>query len=169
MPGCSASSDNQSSHNGGEVEKLLSNAFAAIKSQDWEQYKALTITAADLVLKRRGISKFKEKQSYIGSSMKPSEINKQLVQFNRVIKVEVSIKEDMILFDEDSYVSMGKIVNQGNITTLDDIKIPFKTYSLKVKSQSGKTMDDLYPYFVVVHWGNQPRLLKLIFPSIKRK
>jgi hypothetical protein len=34
---------------------------------------------------------------------------------------------------------------------------------MKVKSESGEIMDDLYPYFVIVQWGNSPRILKLLF------
>jgi hypothetical protein len=165
--GCSGSIDNQPSQAKGSqnVDRLLEQAFAAIKSRDRAKYQALTITSADFILKRRGISKFKEKQSYVGSSLKPEEINKQLEQFKQAKNVAEELKEEMIYFDEDTYVSVGKIIDQGVMPTVGEVQIPYKIYTIKVKSQSGKVMDDLYPYFVIVQWGNQPRILKLLFPE----
>jgi hypothetical protein len=32
-------------------------------------------------------------------------------------------------------------------------------------SGSGKVLDDLYPYFVIVQWGSCPMILKLLFPE----
>jgi hypothetical protein len=32
-------------------------------------------------------------------------------------------------------------------------------------SGSGKVLDDLYPYFVVVQWGSYPMILKMLFPE----
>jgi hypothetical protein len=149
------------------IDKLLEQAFAAIKSQDWAKYQALTITSADFILKRRGITKFKEKLSYTGSSLKPEEITKQFEQFRRAKNVEEELKEEMIYFDEDIYVSAGKIVERGVMPTVGEVQIPYKTYTIKVKSGAGEVMDDLYPYFVIVHWGNQPRILKLLFPEVE--
>jgi hypothetical protein len=165
--GCSGSTNSQPSQtkSSKNIDNLLEQAFAAIKSRDRAKYQALTITSADFILKRRGISKFKEKQSYVGSSLKPEEISKQLEQFKQAKKVPEELKEDMIYFDEDTYVSVGKIVDQGVMPTVGDVQIPYKIYTIKVKSESGKVMDDLYPYFVIVQWGNQSRILKLLFPE----
>jgi hypothetical protein len=165
--GCSGSTDNQPSQTktSQSIDKLLEQAFAAIKSQDRAKYQELTITSSDFILKRRGISKFKEKQSYIGASLKPEEINKQLEQFKQAKNVLEELKEDMIYFDEDTYVSAGKIFAQGVMPTLGEVQIPYTIYTIKVKSKSGEVMDDLYPYFVIVQWGNQPRILKLLFPE----
>jgi hypothetical protein len=147
------------------IDKLLEQAFAAIKSRDRAAYQALTITSADFVLKRMRIPKLKEKQGYVGSSAKPTELYQQYEQFNRAKNIEEEFKEDMIYFDEDTYVSAGKIVDHGVMPALNDVQIPYKTYTIKVKSGAGEVMDDLYPYFVIVQWGNQPRILKLLFPE----
>jgi hypothetical protein len=165
--GCSGSTDNQPSQakDSKNIDKLLEQAFTAIKTQDRAKFQALTITSADFILKRRGISKFKEKQSYVGSSLKPSEINKQLEQFKQAKNVPEELKEDMIYFGEDTFVSVGKIVNQGVMPTVGEVQIPYKIYTIKVKSNSGGIMDDLYPYFVIVQWRNQPKILKLLFPE----
>ena len=167
--GCSGSTDNQPSQAkaGQGIDKLLEQAFAAIKSRDRVKYLALTITSADFILKRRGISKFKEKQSYVGASLKPEEINRQLQQFKQAKNMPEEFKKDMIYFDEDTYVSAGKIIDRGVMPTLDEVQIPYTIYTIKVKSKSGKVMDDLYPYFVTVQWGNQPRILKLLFPEVE--
>ncbi len=165
--GCSGSTDNQPSQakDSSSIDKLLEQAFEAIKSRDRAAYQALTITSADFVLKRRRIPKLKEKQSYVGSSAKPEELYKQYEQFNRAKNIEEEFKEDMIYFDEDTFISAGKIVDQGVMPTIGEVQIPYKTYTIKVKSGSGEVMDDLYPYFVIVQWGNSPRILKLIFPE----
>jgi hypothetical protein len=147
------------------IDKLLEQAFTAIKSQDRAAYQALTITSADFILKRRRIPTLKEKQSYVGSSLKPEELYKQLEQFKQAKNVPEEFKEEMIYFDEDTYVSAGKIVDQGVMPTVGEVQIPYKIYTIKVKSQAGEMMDDLYPYFVIVQWGNQPRILKLLFPE----
>jgi hypothetical protein len=161
--GCSGSGNNEPSQK--DIDKLLEQAFAAIKSQDWAKYQELTITSADFILKQQRISKFKEKQTYVGGSLKPEEISRQLQQFKQVKNVPEGLKEDMIYFDEDIYVSAGKIVDQGVMPTLLEVQIPYEIYTIKVKSKSGKVMDDLYPYFVIVQWRNSPRILKLLFPE----
>ena len=165
--GCSTSTKEQPAQpkKSNSIDKLLEQAFEAIKSRDRAAYQALTITSADFVLKRRRIPKLKEKQSYVGSSAKPEELYKQYEQFNRAKNIEEEFKEDMIYFDEDTYVSAGKIIDQGVMPTIGDVQIPYKIYTIKVKSSSGKVMDDLYPYFMIVQWGNQPRILKLLFPE----
>jgi hypothetical protein len=161
--GCSGSNNNEPSQK--DIDKLLEQAFAAIKSRDWAKYQELTITSADFILKQQGISKFKEKQTYLGGSLKPEEINQQLEQFQQAKNAPEELKGDMISFDEDTYVSAGKIVDQGVMPTIGDIQIPYKIYTIKVKSSSGKVMDDLYPYFVVVQWGSYPMILKMLFPE----
>lgn len=86
---CSGSIDNQPSQAKGsqDVDQLLEQAFAAINSQDWAKYQALTITSADFILKQQRISKFKEKQTYVGGSLKPEEISQQLQQFRQAKKL----------------------------------------------------------------------------------
>jgi hypothetical protein len=56
-------------------------------------------------------------------------------------------------------------VDQGVMETLNNVQIPYKIYSIKVKSVSGAVMDDLYPHFMIVQWNNRPRILGLIFPG----
>jgi hypothetical protein len=147
------------------IDELLEEAFAAIKNRDLAKYYKLTITSADFVLKQMGISKFKEKQSYVGSSLKPGEINKQIAQFNRAQQVEEKFEDKMIYFDKDTYVSPGKIVDRGILTVVNNVQIPYKIYTVKIKSESGEVLDDLYPYFMIVQWGGTPRILELIFPT----
>lgn len=163
---CSGSNNKQPTQR--DIDKLLKQAFNTIKTRDWQNYQALTITSADFILKRRGISKFKEKQSFVGSSLKPSEIDRQRQQFKLAKNAADEFNEDMIYFDKDTYVSLGTLVEQGALPTLDDVRIPFQTYTIKVESESGKAMDDLYPYFVVVQWRNKPRILMLLFPEMKK-
>jgi hypothetical protein len=88
-----------------------------------------------------------------------------LQQFKQAKNMPGELKEDMIYFDEDIYVSAGKIVDQGVMPTLGEVQIPYKIYTIKVKSGSGKVLDDLYPYFVVVQWGSCPMILKMLFPE----
>ncbi len=162
---CSGPGNQQQQTKKPDIDEFLGEAFKAIKNRDWGRYSKLTITSADFVLKKMGISTFKEKQSYVGSSVKPAEIKKQYAQFQQAVTVNEANEEDMIYFDRDTFVSMGKIADQGIMPALNNTRIPYKVYTVKVKSDSGAVMDDLYPYFVIVQWGSSPRILKLTFPE----
>ncbi len=161
----SESQQPQPQQESGGIDGLLQDAFEAIKTQNREKYNDLTITSADFVLKRMGISKLKENQSYVGTSVKPAEIKKQHAQFQQAVKVDEKFEEDMIYFDKDTFISAGRIIDQGVMKALNNVQIPYKIYTIKVKSDGGAVMDDLYPYFMIVHWNNRPRILKLIFPE----
>ncbi len=148
---------------GDSVDELLKKAFDAIKAGDWQAYSTLTITSADFVLKAMGISRFKAKQSYVGSSVKPAEIKKQTNQFYKAAKGD----DDTILFDKDTFVSAGPLKITGTHKALNNVNIPFKMYSLKIKTETGEIMDDLYPYVVIVKWGEYYRILELVFSADK--
>ncbi|MCP5053797.1 MAG: hypothetical protein GY940_41910 [bacterium] len=157
QPGSQAASDS--------IEELLKEAFDAIKAGDWNAYSSLTITSADFVLRASGISKFQEKQSYVGSSVKPTEIKRQAEQFHYASKGE----EDCILFHKDSFVSTGRLMLTGTHKTLNNVNIPFQSFTIKVKSAEGEIIDNLYPQVVVVKWGDYYRILKLLFPAGTKK
>jgi hypothetical protein len=156
---CSSEAPQKKAWSGNSVESLLTKGFAALKAADIGAYSQLTITSADFVLKKMGIPKFKQSQSYVGSSMKPAEIKKQNAQFQKAVAGE----EDNIMFKSDEFVSIGSLIKKGVIKAMNNTIITFEMYSFKIKTASGETHDDLFPYVMVVKWGSYYHILKLMF------
>ncbi len=139
---------------------LLKQAFQAIKQNDWDKYSKLTITEADFDLKQNKVSPFKQKQSYVGSVLKPEQQQQQRQDFQRAI----TGGEGIIPFATAEYVSVGSVVSSGTAESLAGAAIPYTVYSLKVKS-GGSEFDsqNLEPLFVVTQWQGEYRLLNLYF------
>ncbi len=67
-------------------EALVEAAYEAIRTNSWEDYSKLTVTTADFILKEHNAqSAFKQKQSYVGSQLKPEEQARQRQDFARAV------------------------------------------------------------------------------------
>lgn len=141
-------------------EKLLEQAFNAIKKEDWDAYGTLTVTYADFLLKAQSINAFHEKNSYDGGVLKPEQLKQQREEF----EIAVQGGEGIIDFKNADFISPGNVVHAGSLEALEGPAIPYKIYSLKVKSPGSSLTHD-YPRFMVVRWNEEFRIMKLEFPD----
>lgn len=121
-------------------------AAAANKLEDW---RPLTITAADFILKDQGQSSpFRQKNSYAGSQLKPEEIARQEEEFRR-------------LAGEVAGASCDGVQARGVETRerMDGGSIEVNLYAAVINGQALAS-----PLFEVVAWSNERhRLLGLKF------
>ena len=141
-------------------EELIRDAFNAIKKNDWKAYSKLTITTADFMLKEHEAGPFEEKQSYAGSILKPEEIERQRLEFDRA----VAAGKGIIDFRKAQFVSLGATKETTSEELLTGSTISTTTHSVRIRLD-GKETDsrELDPLFVTVKWGDEPRLLRLRF------
>lgn len=141
-------------------ETLLRQTFQAMKQNDWQNYSKLTITTADYDLKQSSVSPAKAKQSYAGGVAKPRMQEQQKADFQEA----VTGGEGIIDFRNAQFVSIGSALDQGTISSLNGVQIPYTTYSLMLKI-AGQEIDSkaLKPVFTVVEWQDEHRLLNLQF------
>ncbi|MBI3005603.1 MAG: hypothetical protein HYY49_09345 [Ignavibacteriales bacterium] len=140
-------------------EKLLEQAFDAIKSDDWEAYSALTITYADFLMKAQHINAFNEKNSYAGGVLKPEQRKQQEQEFRATVKGGPGI----IDFKNSSFVSSGRIVHSGSLEAFEGPDIPYRIFGIVAESAGGSAVPE-YPRFMVVPWNEEFRIMKLEFP-----
>lgn len=50
-------------------EQVTCDAFRALKEKNWERYKALTITPAEIALSNDGVSPFKRSMTFVGAEV----------------------------------------------------------------------------------------------------
>lgn len=150
--GCSKSDPSSS------PEALVEAAYEAIRTNSWEDYSKLTVTTADFILKEHNAqSQFKQKQSYVGSQLKPEEQARQRQDFARA----VAGGEGLIDFKQRKF-SGAHLAGEGTQETLSGSLIPVSAYLVAVEGATSPSPDG--PGFVVVKWGSFYRLLGLSFP-----
>ena len=144
-------------------EKLLAEAFSALKAKDWEAFSALTVTTADYDMKEMNTPPLLERQTFSGGVMKPEQQMQIRDQFTAVVDEEV---EGTIQFDKAEFVSKGKVVMQGAVESLSGQMIPYRVYSIRIEVD-GETIDtrDMSPRFVIVKFNGRPRILALDIAS----
>ncbi|RMG40330.1 MAG: hypothetical protein D6719_11265 [Candidatus Dadabacteria bacterium] len=142
-------------------EALIKKAFRALKNSSWEDYESVTITSADIQLKKMGISKFKARQSFTGGVQKEIEIKKQRRDFDKAVSMD---DPDYIDFSEEAlkYISKGRLIKSSEQRLLTGGSIPVKVYAARVKT-GGQEFDDLPPYFKITKWKGRDYLLGLEF------
>ncbi|HLF20715.1 MAG TPA: hypothetical protein VI704_07980 [Bacteroidota bacterium] len=141
-------------------ERLLEQAFDAIKNDDWDAYNSLTITFADFLLKAQNINMFNEKNSYAGGVLKPEQLRQQQEEF----QIAVEGGPAFIDFRNSDFVSSGNVVHSGSLEALDGPDIPYKIFSVRVNI-AGSPSSFSYPRFMVVPWNKEFRIMKLEFPA----
>ena len=139
-------------------EALVEAAYEAIRTNSWEDYSKLTVTTADFILKEHNAqSAFKQKQSYVGSQLKPEEQARQRQDFARA----VGGGEGLIDFKQRKF-SRTQLAAEGTQETLSGSHIPVSAYLVAVDGATTASTEG--PSFVVVKWGSFYRLLGLNFP-----
>ena len=141
-------------------ERLLEQAFDAIKNDDWDTYSSLTITYADFLLKVQNTNVLNEKNSYAGGVLKPEQLRQQQEEF------QLAVKGNPVFIDfrNSDFVSSGNVVHSGSLEALDGPDIPYKIFSIQVKV-AGSPSSLSYPRFMVVPWNEEFRIMKLEFPA----
>jgi len=140
-------------------ERLLEQAFNAIKRNDWEVYSALTITYADFLMKAQHINAFNEKNSYAGGVMKPEQVKQQQEEFRAAVNGGAGV----IDFKSSEFVSPGKVVHSGSLEGMEGPRIPYKIFEVVAKP-SGGASNPRYPRFMIVIWDDEFRIMKLELP-----
>lgn len=141
-------------------ERLLEQAFDAIKNDDWDTYSSLTITYADFLLKAQNINAFNEKNSYAGGVLKPEQLRQQQEEFQLAVKGGPAFLD----FRNSDFVSPGSVAHSGSLEALDGPDIQYKIYSVQAKTAGGPSSSS-YPRFMVVPWNKEFRIMKLEFPA----
>lgn len=141
-------------------KQVLEQVFIAIKTSDWNKYQQLIITTADISMKRLKLSDFQAQQSYLGSSLKPREQQKQRQQFDEVIRN--TNDEKFINFKQAEFIDIGSLINSGTGKLIEGGEYSYNTYSMRLKI-NGQEIDTkhLQPKFVLIKYEKEYRLLKL--------
>lgn len=147
----------------GSEENVVKEAFEAIKEGDLQRYEKITITAADYLLKKQGVSVFKARQTYAGGVLRREERETQRKEFD----MAKAGGPGRIDFTGSELVGPGKRVEQGVLPYLEGVRIPYATYSVIIRTAEGKKIDtrNFYPLFMVAAWGDEYRMLGLVFPE----
>ena len=148
-------------------EDLLRLAFEALKERQWEQYSRLIITRADFFLYEDNISEFEEPNSYLGSVIKPEQIEMHKNLFFRSIQGG----QNFIRFDQTEFCRPGSLLKLETKKLIEKDPVILNTYSLVITD--GNTEFDtkeLYPHFTVAYvpWMGQYRILELELPPIAK-
>jgi hypothetical protein len=124
-------------------------------------FQKVSITGSDFVLKANKVSRFAEKNSYVGGIHKKNEQEHAAMQFRTAREGW----EGYIDYDDPDteFVGLGKLIWQGSVPHLNNTDIPAKIYSAKVKNKDGEH-EDIPPYFQVVKWGSFYKIMGLKFP-----
>jgi hypothetical protein len=146
--GCAAAPD----------EDVVKKAFTAIKANDWETYSQLTITAADFMQQQAGIGMAQEQLSYIGTTVKPQQQQKQRQQFERAVAGEPGT----IDFARVKFLGLGEPIERGTHPLLTGGEMPYTVYVPRL-AIDGKELDghSLVPRIVLVQVGEAFRILEL--------
>jgi hypothetical protein len=137
-------------------ERLVEQAFKAIRDNDWQEYSKMTITTADIMLRNSRISPIEERQSYLGTSLRPQQRALQQEQFRR------AVRGGPIDFRNAKFVSVGADERHFVYELLLGGAIPVSSYSLRVEIE-GQEIESEEPRIIVVKWNGQPRILGLSF------
>jgi hypothetical protein len=148
---------------GGTEERVVEKAFAAIKKNDMGTFKDLTITSADIILKRNKTSKLMEKASFAGSALKPEEQKRQREEFMKA----VAGGSDQIDFSKSEFVGLGTLMKTGSSELLEGGFYTYWAYAVVIKHE-GKVVDttELFPYFVLTEWKDGARIIHLDYGTL---
>lgn len=143
---------------GGERAELLREAFEAIAANDYDAFRRLTITSADIGMSGAKIGP--GRGSYSAGSLKPEQEKRQREQFGRA----VAGGSGQIDFRGSRFVGAGTLVSSGAEPALPQGSYAFDVFSLVVE-KDGAAIDtrQLVPRFKVVKWRGEWRLMRLVF------
>ncbi len=140
---------------------LLKLVFASLQANNQEEFDALTITPAEIMLDEYDVGPFQEKSSYIGQVLKPEEEQAQAQQFQQA----VSGGAEQIDFKHSKFLGVT-LLSAGEQELLSGNRIPYKIYGLELEANGQKTdAKTTLPQFVITPWKNEYRLLGLKFEN----
>lgn len=144
-------------------EQLLASCFGAIKANDWETYKRLALTPADILEQVSGSrprSPLKGRQGYVGSVLRPEQMKVHEEAFQRAVRGG----KGQIDFARSTFVGPGTLLGTQNPWRRMGASFPYRIYSLRVEA-GGQAIDTkgLRPIFTVVTWEDKQRLIDLAF------
>lgn len=141
-------------------EKTIHLACQALKAQDWEAYSRLTITEADFMMVENNISESEADQSFAGSSLRPKQRQHLREQYEQAIQG----CDGCLDFSRCLYV-FPTLSATSTITTLGGDDVILEEYILTIEMDGPETSaPGLGPYFILVPWEDEVRILSLRFP-----
>lgn len=140
-------------------ERIVREAFEALKEKNLQRFEGTTITTADFIMRDNGLNDFHDQASYAGSVLKPQEVDQQSEDYFAVINAS---GERCIDFSSATFVSLGTAVRTDSFESGDGKKIPYNEWSIVIKT-GGREIDtkDLSPRFKTVEWNGAHRILGL--------
>ncbi len=140
---------------------LLKLAFEAIKNNEQEDFEALTITPAEIMIDEYDLKPFEANSSYIGQVIRPEEEEEQSRQFQQA----VSGGPKQIQFQQSKFVG-AKLIDSGEQELLSGSSIAYETYGLSIEQNGQKIeSENTLPNFVITHWKEEYRVLSLQFSA----
>jgi len=141
-------------------ETLLRMVCNSIAKNDYSSFQRATITAADFALEAMNISSMQASQSYVGSSLRPTQRQKQKEQFDKA----AAGGPGLIDFANSTFVGVGSLIESGNEQSMPKGSYAYNIYSVKIET-NGQTIDtkDMFPKFKIVTWKGSQRLMRLVY------
>lgn len=136
-------------------ESLVAAAFSAVARNDWERYRELIITPADLMLQAGKTPPLEAGLTYEGSVLRPEEREQHRQWFDQARRGGPGL----IDFSADR-VDRVHLVARGERELLSGDLVEVTVYAANVTGGAGRSG----PLFQVVRWGSEFRILALLFP-----
>lgn len=136
-------------------QELVLEAVATIARGDQEAYSELTITLADLELRRQGIGGLTASQTFLGGTIRPSQREEQVADFHRAVAAGGELI-DLRTAEVEAVELLGNVSLEG----LDGATFDAELYGLRVAGVSTPP-ERTFPQVAVVPWGSFFRVLAL--------
>jgi hypothetical protein len=148
-------------------EDLLRLACKALKERQWEQYANLIVTRADFFLYEDNITAFEEPNTYLGSVIKPEQI-----EIHKKLFYQVALGRDSTIdFAHVEFCRKGSLLRTETKLLAAKDPVILNTYSLIVSvGETEVDTKDMYPLFTVAYvpWMGQYRILDLEVPPVNK-
>lgn len=141
-------------------ESVAREAFDALKKKDWTRYKALTITLAEIALSHDKISPFKQKMTYVGSSVRAQEEDQIKNVFDGYCQKDCLKSADLKSLKLTDSADIKNPWSQG------ECEIPVSKYSAQISGSLSEPVC-VVPKFVVTQWHGRFYLLGLQFDQVQ--
>ena len=140
-------------------ENVIREAYLALKADDWDSFRSLTVTNADLLDRQSRFETTSAADSFVGGDLRPREIQALRDQFERAVNGCI----DCLDFESCLFVRLEPPI-EGVVTTLSGEEIPSLEYPVRCEMEGPEVSPPgLAPTFLLVPWEGEYRILALKF------